>query len=206
MYQSMCSWPRYILRAIEFIGVLADYHSAVDPENYIYDNATAAVTTCGDRSLCCGSIDQEAGQTCCSHRKGVYLENGKLVSTPPASAAASTAATASPTSSSSPSSSSSSASPSPNPSSNNTGAIVGGVVGGIAGIVAAALAFWYFMIRKSLRQRSQAPNGFEPYNTGTGKIWQDPSEAPTYERRGELDSTPAQAGTLELDGSGRGTS
>ncbi len=82
---------------------------------------------------------------------------------------------------------------------------MGGVVGGVAGIVAAALAFWYFMIRRNIRQRSLPQQSYEPYQTGKGHVWQDPSEAPTYERgtrMGELDT--AQPRTQELEG-GRGS-
>lgn len=198
MHKFVQYWAGYSSSILRTSVLLLTSVLAVDAGTGIYDNTSAPLTTCGDRSLCCGSIIHEAGQTCCSHRKGVYLEDGKAVST--SSASSTTAPTASPTSALSKTSSSSTGTP--KPSSNDTGAIVGGVVGGVAGVVAAALAFWYFLIRRNLHQRAQAPSSYEPYQTGKGQVWQEPSEAPTYESGGrrELDGVAAQPRTQELEG------
>lgn len=137
---------------------------------------------------------------CCESRRGVYVDNGKLVSTSPASSrpTATSASSSASTNGTSPQST-----PSPEPSSSNTGAIVGGVVAGVAGVVILAFAFWFFMIRRSLKQRSQLPSqSYEPYQTDKPPVmWQGVNEAPTYEskgRRGELDSLPIGR-TQELD-------
>ena len=96
------------------------------------------------------------------------------------------------------------ATPTPQPSSNHTGVIVGGVVGGIAGIVILGLAFWYFMIRRSLTQRRNQPQttSYEPYAqqpTGEQKYWPQTNEpAPAGHFRGELGTGDAQ-GAPELD-------
>ena len=179
--------------------------SAVDGQGVINANVTVPLTTCGDTSLCCGSIDNWAGQDCCSHRKGLFIQDGKIVST--SSATSSATATPSATSSvmssstSSTTSTGSTATSQAKPASSNTGTIVGGVVGGVAGIVFLALAFWYFMIRRNLRQQPRPSQSYEPYQTSKGQIWQNPSEVPTYENgvgRGELDGM--QTRTQELEG------
>lgn len=73
-------------------------------------------------------------------------------------------------------------------------------MGGIAGIVIAAMAFWYFIIRRNLKKGRQQREGvgFE-YQTEDKARWQNASEAPTNEARimGEMDSAQ-QPGTQEL--------
>ena len=119
--------------------------------------------------------------------------NHKLVDTKPASLTATAQTTTAAAATSTPNAdanatatneTTSAATPTPAPSSNHTGAIVGGIVGGIAGVVILGLAFWYFMIRRSLAQRRNLPstNSYEPYSQGQGqpeKYWQQqPNEAP----------------------------
>lgn len=81
----------------------------------------------------------------------------------------------------------------------NTGAIVGGVVGGIAAIVACAMAFWWFVIRKQLRQREQS-GAYEQYKVYQPQVWEDKGQVPQgVNRTGELDSTPAPVIHPELE-------
>ena len=65
------------------------------------------------------------------------------------------------------------------------------------------MAFWYFMIRRYARQRTQ-PSGqnFEPYQTENKQMGPYPSEVPAYDiaqRRGELDTVEVSH-TQELEG------
>lgn len=176
--------------------------TAADGDGYLNANTTEPITTCGDGSLCCGSLQGSAGQDCCNQRQGLFLQDGKLISasitatSTPTVAAATTASTTSAQASKS----SSSTSPAPKQASDNTGEIAGGVVGGIAGITILALGFWYFMIRRSLRQRSQQERCYGSYAAGKGQTWQEPSEAPTYEKRGnELEATEPRTQELYVD-------
>ena len=126
--------------------------------------------------------------------------NHKLVDTKPASLTATVQTTMGAAATSTPSANAnatsanettSAATPTPAPSSNHTGAIVGGVVGGIAGVVILGLAFWYFMIRRSIAQRRNLPqtNSYEPYSQGQGQPmtdhkynnWQQPNETPVQQ-------------------------
>lgn len=126
------------------------------------------------------------------------IVNGKVV-TPQANAptsssvprpSASAAQTLSPSPSSSPAVADTATS-SPKPSSSNTGSIVGGAVGGCAGVVALAFVFWYFIMRRKMKQRS-APPDYKPYQVGNEGLRQAFQEAPMQEIRGELDSTQAR--------------
>lgn len=182
------------------------YFKSADVDNSSQEAAAhiLPLTQCGDGTLCCGNKYAFVGADCCRKRKGLFLENDKLVST---SASASSAPTASSSASGTPSAlgtplaAAASATSSPASSSgNNTGAIVGGVVGGMAAIVIAAMAFWYFIIRRNLKQGRQQREGagYED-QTGDKPRWQSTSEAPTNEVRmmREMDSAQ-QPRTQEL--------
>lgn len=201
--------------AVSFLQVLIHVFFAdtcIRDPDFSSQNAdmSAPLTTCGDKSLCCGNIDYSSGQQCCTRRGGFFIENGKLVAAISASAAASSASSST-TKSSQPTSSSNFSPETSSPTSQlkststDTGAIVGGVVGGIACIVFLALAFWYFMIRRAIRHRPP-PQSYEPYQTAKQQDRQDPSEAPTYasgSNRGELDGAVT---TQELEGWQKNTS
>lgn len=202
--------------AVSFLQVLIHVFFAdtcIRDPDFSSQNAdmSAPLTTCGDKSLCCGNIDYSSGQQCCTRRGGFFIENGKLVAAISASAAAASSASSSTTKSSQPTSSSNFSPETSSPTSQlkststDTGAIVGGVVGGIACIVFLALAFWYFMIRRAIRHRPP-PQSYEPYQTAKQQDRQDPSEAPTYasgSNRGELDGAVT---TQELEGWQKNTS
>ncbi|KAH8719352.1 hypothetical protein GQ44DRAFT_623379 [Phaeosphaeriaceae sp. PMI808] len=105
-----------------------------------------------DGSLCCGAPGSDEAGDCCKAKRGVFLDNLKIVSAKPPSASSSqtrlsiTRETI--TSTNSRSTAQSTTQPptqTPAPSSGsdtNVGAIAGGVVGGVAGILAFVLAGW----------------------------------------------------------------
>ncbi|KAL6722219.1 hypothetical protein ACLMJK_001326 [Lecanora helva] len=165
------------------------------------DSNYGPLTTCADGSLCCGAPGGDQSTKCCTKRKGQWVENGKgLVSTKPASLTATAQTTLAAAATDSPSTAnqtSSAARPSSTSksSSNNTGAIVGGVVGGVAAVVILGLAFWYFMIRRSLAQKRNQPqmSSYEPYGqqgaavNGDQKYWPQPaSDMPVQQQQGHF--------------------
>lgn len=162
------------------------------------------LTYCADGSFCCGtnytvSATNDGSEDCCKQKGGLFLTNREpTTATPspsgtiaaPTTAAASTQSTTTGTASSSPASS-------PVSKSTNTGAIIGGVVGGIAAVAILSLAFWYFMIRRVVKQTAQPSSHAQaPYDKSRQQMWQEPKEVPGNEFRGEL---AAAAMTAELD-------
>ncbi len=67
---------------------------------------------------------------------------------------------------------------------------MGGVVGGVGGISALCFAFWYFIIRRKVKQfklpQSQKPHPLQRHN-----VWQEPKELPANNNR-ELDATQSR--------------
>ncbi|CAL8583419.1 hypothetical protein XPA_009043 [Xanthoria parietina] len=184
--------------------------SGEKPDGKMYEDTTTALTVCADGSICC----ERPNVTCCSGRKGVFVQGGKVVSSLASSASyTSTSVSSTPTVASGQGSSSSGeiatpAVPSPTPALSNPGPIVGGVVGGVAAIAVLSLAFWYFFIRhRYTRQQGIPQDNVMPYTgmaqdgyhgiarMGGNGIWQEPKEVPDAEVRRELDSNQRQ----ELD-------
>ena len=182
----------------------------LEPDGKMYEDTTTALTVCADGSICC----ERPNVTCCSGRKGVFVQGGKVVSSLASSASyTSTSVSSTPTVASGQGSSSSGeiatpAVPSPTPALSNPGPIVGGVVGGVAAIAVLSLAFWYFFIRhRYTRQQGIPQDNVMPYTgmaqdgyhgiarMGGNGIWQEPKEVPDAEVRRELDSNQRQ----ELD-------
>lgn len=165
-----------------------------DPFNQPY-NATVGVplTYCADGSFCCGanytvSATDDGSEDCCKQKGGLYLINDEPTTATPSASATTAVATTAKTNA-----------PAPSPVSKptNTGAIVGGVVGGVAAVAILGLAFWYFMIRRNLRQIAQRPSHAQaPYNMSKQQMWQKPNELPGNDLRGELG---AAAMMTELD-------
>ncbi|KAI4271012.1 MAG: hypothetical protein LQ337_006308 [Flavoplaca oasis] len=159
------------------------------------------LTACADGSYCCGFNDALT-EACCRVHGGVFVENGKVVSSsassfPTSPSTARSSQTSSP--SSTPVTLPEPTAPTPNPPSSNTGPIVGGVVGGIAGVTVLALAFWYFILRRKsapLQDRPSPQEHHEELQRERQDVWQEPKEVTADDIRGELDARHR----VELDG------
>ncbi|KAL9028337.1 MAG: hypothetical protein Q9180_007182 [Flavoplaca navasiana] len=152
-----------------------------------------ALTACADGSYCCGT-DDALNDACCRVHGGLFVKNGRVVSSSASSSPTSPSVVIS-RQSSSPTTSARTLpepmAPTPNQPSSNTGPIVGGVVGGIAGVTVLALAFWYFILRrKSTRLQDQPPprKHHEELQGEQQGVWQEPNEVSADDIRGELDA------------------
>ena len=153
------------------------------------------MTVCGDMSLCCGDPKQGHGQSCCSFRKGLFLQDGKIVPTLSATATASTASASTAILSAAPSTSASTLAATSPPPSTNIGAIVGGVIAGVAATVILALAFWYWMIRGKVRQGPRTSESFQPYQMSQG--WTPQEFDASQTKRSELGTGRLKTAELE---------
>ena len=172
------------------------------------ESASVPLIPCADGSLCCGTWNlnttSDGTADCCNKREGTFLKTSQTSSSSIVATGSSqsgvasetiiTAAAAGPmTTTITPANSiqlSSSNSPTPIPTSTPTphplytSVVVGGVVGGIGAIVSLGLAFWYFMIRRTLKDRPQI-QALEP-NTESKRIrWQKPGELHADSYRGK---------------------
>ncbi|KAL8852793.1 MAG: hypothetical protein Q9221_002302 [Calogaya cf. arnoldii] len=161
-----------------------------------------ALYACADGSYCCGT-DDKLNKACCEGHNGVFVKNGRVVSSLNANSPTSTPPSSTTSIPAGP------ATPSPNSRSSKTGPIVGGVVGGMAGIAVLAMAFWYLVLRRKFtRQQDQSglqdqspqqkprQHNYERIYTVRQDTWQEPKELPEDDLRRELDSRPRQ----ELEG------
>jgi hypothetical protein len=114
------------------------------------------ITTCDDGSLCCG--DEITGPPCCAQGKGVWLLNGKVVSTKPTSTAhsattsmvvpSSTLTLATTTLSASTVSTSSDPAGKSSAPRDYTAIIVGSVLGGVLGLGLLIALLWFLTLRR----------------------------------------------------------
>jgi hypothetical protein len=161
----------------------------VGPDNVTINRAATdyLVTQCEDGSLCCGIRGSDEYGECCREKRGVWLDNLKVVSTKPAYNSMSSifaSSTASPSSSAS-----HSAPPSTSPS-DHTGAIVGGVVGGVAGILAILLGMW--LLQRHKKRKAVTRSELEDTGMRQNEKYAMHAELPSQGRQvpGELHGSP----------------
>ncbi|KAG7005759.1 hypothetical protein G7Y79_00018g045660 [Physcia stellaris] len=159
----------------------------LSPDGSRWADLDAQVTTCADGTLCCGNYT--TALPCCANGKGYVIQQGRVIKAQDATTSRTQSSAPIPrTSSISPSSTSVIPTPPPASKPSDTGVIVGGVVGGVAGVAALGLAFWYFMIRKRVKQSE--PSQFdEPDKGRQQQVWQEPKEIPADIIRRELEAT-----------------
>jgi hypothetical protein len=159
------------------------------------------ITRCvADGSLCCGAPGSDEAGECCNAKRGVFLDNLKVVNTKP------TAGTSSQILSTTSASSSATSSPSGTPaassdSRSNTGAIVGGVVGGIGGIAVIAAVAWFLLRRR--KQQSNVAELSNDYPLVPNEKYRLQQELPGDNQHYDAELHGTGVGPVEMDGSTR---